>query len=109
MFGVAWPPQQACPATPLTGRVVRLDDLLDFARTDAGRADVAGLGFAVQFNGNPLQLMLAGESAGALAICHILAAPEAAGRMDNATTAQSTLRLNEPSTTTVEAFRTALA
>ena len=36
--------------------VQKLDDLLYFARADAGRADVTGLGFTVQFNRDLLQV-----------------------------------------------------
>ncbi len=65
-----------------------LDELIqENPRTTAGNYGVLDVIAALHwlqnniaaFNGDPNQLLLAGESAGARAICHIVAAPEAAG------------------------------
>ena len=70
-----------------------LDELIqENPRTTAGNYGVLDVIAALQwlqdniaaFNGDPNRLLLAGESAGARVICHIVAAPEAAGLFQSA-------------------------
>lgn len=65
-----------------------LDELIsENPRMTAGNYGVLDVIAALQwlkdniaaFNGDPTRIMLAGESSGGLAVCHVIAAPEAAG------------------------------
>lgn len=69
------------------GNLALAELIAENPRNTAGNYSVLDIIAALQwlkdnvaaFNGDPARIMLTGESAGGLAVCHVLAAPEAAG------------------------------